>query len=281
MVGQSLRRIAVDSAELEYEERGVGEPVLLIHGAFLADAFAPLLGESALTDRHRLIRYHRRGFAGSSRAEGVVGITQQAADAGAVLAHLGVERAHVVGHSYGGCVALQLALDAPDVVQTLALLEAALLAVPAAERWFAEVGGPSIAQYEAGDAAGAVATFLPGVFGADAYADLGRALPGGVEQAVADAGTFFRSDLPGMQEWQFGPEEARRIGQPVLGVLGADSDAVSPLFGEMDALLRNLLPQTEPFVLPAATHGLQFMNPRGMAEVLAAFFERHPLPTPA
>ena len=80
-----------------------------------------------------------------------------------------------------------------------------------------------------------------------------------------------------MQAWRFGPEEARRIAQPVLGVLGADSDAVTPLFGEGHALLRTLVPQTEPFVLPAATHGLQIMNPRGMAEGLAAFFARHPL----
>ena len=220
--------------ELEYVVSGAGEPVLLIHGAFLADAFAPLLAEPALTDRYRVISYHRRGFAGSAPAGGEASITRQAADARALLAHLGVQRAHVVGHSYGGCVALQLALDAPAVVHTLALLEPALLAVPAAERWFAEVGGPCIARYEAGDAAGAVATFLSGVFGPDVYADLVRTVPDGVEQAVADAGTFFQTDLPGIQEWRFGPEEARRVTQPVLGVLGADSDAVmvSPLFGE-------------------------------------------------
>jgi pimeloyl-ACP methyl ester carboxylesterase len=276
---QGWRRAAVDGVELEYVVWGAGEPVLLIHGAFLADAFTPLAAESALTDRYRVIGYHRRGFAGSTRPEGVTSIAQQAADARALLARLGVDRAHVVGHSYGGCVALQLALDAPEVVQPLALLEPALLAVPAAERWFAEVGGPSIARFEAGDAAGAVATFLRGVFGADAYADLERALPGGVEQAIADAATFYRSDLPGMGAWAFGPEEARRITQPVLGVLGSDSDAVmvSPLFGEGHALLRALVPQTEPFVLPAATHALQVMNPHGMAAGLAAFFARHPL----
>jgi pimeloyl-ACP methyl ester carboxylesterase len=283
MTDRTLRRIPVNGTELEYEERGTGEPVLLIHGAFLADAFAPLLAEPVLTDRHRLIHYHRRGFGGSARSGSMMPIPQQAADARALLAYLGVDRAHVVGHSYGGCVALQLGLDAPQVVHSLALLEAALLAVPAAEHWFAEVGGPSIARFEAGDAAGAVATFLRGALGAVAYADLGRMVPGGVEQAVADAATSFRSDLPGMAEWRFGPEEARRVTQPVLAVLGADSDAVmvSPVFGEAHALVRELLPQAEPFVLPAATHALQYMNPRGMAEGLAAFFACHPLSTPA
>ena len=124
---------------------------------------------------------------------------------------------------------------------------------------------------------------MRGVFGQEAYADLERTLPGAIELAVVDCDTFFQTDLPGLQAWQFGPEEARQITQPVLGVLGADSDAVmgTPLFGEGHALLRALLPQTEPFVLPAATHGLEVMNPRGMAEGLAAFFARHPLRPPA
>jgi len=41
------------------------------------------------------------------------------------------------------------------------------------------------------------------------------------------------------------------------------------------------LPQAEPFILPGATHALQMQNPRGMAEALAGFFARHPLPVAA
>jgi pimeloyl-ACP methyl ester carboxylesterase len=277
MTDQPLLRCAVDDGHLEYEDRGAGEPVLLIHGAFVADALAPLLAEPALADCYRVHSYHRRGYAGSSRSQGVVGIAQQAADARALLTHLGVERAHLAGHSYGGCVALQMALDAPDRVQSLALLEPALLAVPAVEQWFAEVGGPSIDRFAAGDRAGAVAHFLRGVFGPAAYADLEGAAPDAIAQAIADADAFYQCDLPGMQSWPFGPDEGRRVTQPVLGVLGADSDSVTPLFSQANALLGALVPQTEPFVLPAATHGMPFMNPRGLAEGLAAFFARHPL----
>jgi pimeloyl-ACP methyl ester carboxylesterase len=277
MTDQPLQRCAVDDGNLEYEERGAGAAVLLIHGAFLADALAPLLAEPALTDRYRVINYHRRGYAGSSRPEGVVGIAQQAADARALLTHLGVDRAHLVGHSYGGCVALQLAIDAPERVQSLALLEPALLTVPAVGQWFAEVGGPSIERYGAGDRAGAVTHFLCGVFGPAPYADLERIAPDAIAQAVADVDTFYQCDLPGMQSWPFGPDEGRRVTQPVLGVLGADSDSVTPLFSQANALLGALVSQTEPFVLPAATHGMPFMNPRGLAEGMAAFFARHPM----
>ena len=83
--------------------------------------------------------------------------------------------------------------------------------------------------------------------------------------------------MPALQEWSFTLEAAGRITQPVLAVVGADSDAVWPGFGEGQRVLRELLPQAEPLVVPGATHALQIQNPRGVAEGLAAFFERHPL----
>jgi pimeloyl-ACP methyl ester carboxylesterase len=122
-----MERADVDGVTLEYEVAGAGEPVVFIHGTFIADPFRPLLAEPSLADRYRLIAYHRRGYAGSSRASGPVSVARQAADCRALIRHLGVESAHVVGHSFGGCIALQLALDAPDVVHSLALLEPALM----------------------------------------------------------------------------------------------------------------------------------------------------------
>jgi pimeloyl-ACP methyl ester carboxylesterase len=280
MITQALRRIDVDDAQLEYEERGRGEPVLLIHGSIFAEAFAPLLAEPALTDRYRAISYHRRGFAGSARPGGELSIARQASDAKSVLSHLGVSRAHIVGHSYGGAIALQLALDAPDVVHTLALLEPAMPAGPAFEQFFVNVIQPSIQQYEAGDKAGAIDLFLHGVIGAEARASLDRLLPGGIEQAVADADTFFQIELLALQGCRFAAEEAGRIRQPALVVHGGRSDAVAPVFGAIDAQLRHWLPRAEPFVLSNATHALQIMNPGGMAGGLVDFFARHPMGMP-
>ena len=112
---------------LEYESHGEGEPVLLIHGSHVADAFLPLTREAALADRYRLIRYHRRGFAGSDPHSGPFSVEEQAQDALALVKHLGLERAHVVGHSYGAVTAVQLALDAPRAVHSLVLLEPPLM----------------------------------------------------------------------------------------------------------------------------------------------------------
>ena len=109
----NLKRASVRGGELEYEVRGEGEPVLLIHGSHIAGAFLPFMADPALAN-YRQIRYHRRGFAGSTACEGSFSIAQQAADARALLRHMGLRRAHIVGHSYGGAIAFQLALDASD-----------------------------------------------------------------------------------------------------------------------------------------------------------------------
>ena len=63
-----MQRVNVNSADIEYEVQGSGEPVVLIHGSILADAFYSLRAESCIANNFRVIAYHRRGFAGSSRA---------------------------------------------------------------------------------------------------------------------------------------------------------------------------------------------------------------------
>jgi pimeloyl-ACP methyl ester carboxylesterase len=162
-----------------------------------------------------------------------------------------------------------MALDVPDVVQSLALLEPALLAVPSP----AEV--PQALQlYRNGDTITAVDTFLRGTCGPHYRAILENAIPGAVDQALADADTFFTHELPALRQWSFGPEEAHRVRQPVLAVVGENSDA---RFQQRQKLLLQWLPNVEPFVLAGAGHLLHLQNPSGMASCLAAFFARHPL----
>ena len=85
-----MERARTEGAELEYEVSGTGEPVVFIHGAFIADIFRPLLAEPSLVGRYQLILYHRRGYAGSSHPSEPVSVARQAADCRALLRHLGV-----------------------------------------------------------------------------------------------------------------------------------------------------------------------------------------------
>ena len=267
----------INGAELAYEVRGEGEPVLLMHCSFVAEAFTPLLGAAALNGRYQLINYQRRGYGASARAAGPLSAAEQAADARALLQHLAIERAHVVGHSYGGVVALQLALDAPDRVHSLALLEPtipAALGDPEVARAFLEAVGKAYGQYGAGDKAGAVDTWLSGAFG-PGYRDIAdAALPGWFQQAAHDADVVFQVEAPNLQQWAFTPAEAGRIKQPVLSVYHQD---YWPGFEKTHNLLQAWLPQTEAALLPLGRHLLQIMDPSTVAEVLAGFFQRHPL----
>jgi pimeloyl-ACP methyl ester carboxylesterase len=275
-------RAALEGVELEYEVRGSGEWVVLIHAGVFADWFKPLLEETALTERYRALSYHRIGYAGSSRLSGSVSIAQQAAHCRSLMRRLGIERAHIVGHSSGGNIALQLALDAPDAVRSLSLLEPALLAAPSGPQAGAAVIGSAtdlglvMHRYAAGDKAGALDAFMRGVSGPDYRVILEQSLPpGAFEQAIADADTFFGQELPALRQWPFTRKDASRVTQPVLAVIGAKSTEVSSVFGKRQELLLAWLPNVEAFVLPDATHLLHAQNPGGMAQGLAAFFARH------
>src|SRR5262249_1671166 len=150
----------------------------------------PLLAQPELAAHYQLIHYHRRGYLGSSRGSKPLTAAGQAGDAAALLRHLGVTRAHIAGHSFGAMIALQLALYAPALVPSLALLEPPIRTVPSAKVAFERNVLPMLNAYRAGDKQQAVEIFSTAVFGPNWQAVVERAVPGGVAQALRDVDTF-------------------------------------------------------------------------------------------
>jgi pimeloyl-ACP methyl ester carboxylesterase len=262
----------VNGVELEYEVTGSGEPVLLI-SPVLADGFLPLVTETSLSD-YQLIRYHKRGWVGSTHTEEPVTVGDHAADAAALLDHLDVRAAHVAGHSSGAAVAAQLALDEPDRVATLMLLELSFFSVPSGPA-FLESAAPVFDAYARGEHEEALAMFLSAVSGLDRAACrrlLDERIPGAMEQALKDVDTFFGVELPGLTEWAFGPEQAAAIEQPVLSVLGSDTGI---LWVEVAEFLRSSLPRAEERTIAGVGHFLHIQQPEPVAEAIAAFLGRH------
>jgi len=106
---------------LAYEVRGSGPPVLFIQGVGAqGDAWRPQV--EGLADRFTCLTFDNRGMARSRPNATPVTVAQMADDARAILDAVGWDTAHVVGHSLGGLVAQQLALDATKRVRSLALL---------------------------------------------------------------------------------------------------------------------------------------------------------------
>jgi pimeloyl-ACP methyl ester carboxylesterase len=270
-----MKRASFDGLELEYELRGSGDPVVLIHWGLSAVWAEPLMDEPALGTGHRLLNYHRAGFGNSDRIQGPIGMAEHAAHCALLMRHLEIPRAHIVGHSSSAAIALQLALDFPDAVHTLTLMEPARPVPPTEEQeeFVRDVVAPALQRHRAGDKAGAVDTWARGVFGPDYRVPLERALPGLFDQAVADSDTFFAQELPALQGWSFTEEHAHRITQPTLAVLGKHT---APSFPGRLRLLASWLPNAERYEV-TATHLLHLQEPRAVAEALAAFYDRHPL----
>jgi len=112
--------VTVEQVPMTYR-RGRGDAVILIQGVGVAGcAWAPQV--DVFGDEYDCITYDSIGVGNSPGGRTSESITQLVRDAIAVLDSNGVRRAHVVGHSMGGVIAQQLALDYPERVRTLALL---------------------------------------------------------------------------------------------------------------------------------------------------------------
>lgn len=161
-------------------------------------------------------------------------------------------------------MALQLALDAPQRVRSLVLLEPSVLVEPAAAQFRATLA-PVVTRYLAGDVEAAMAAFWDAVGPGWRGLDVGG--PGFLAQAVAGASAMFGSDLPSLREWEFGPEQAARVRGPVHYVLGSDT---LPLYRENLTLLRAWLPRLQPVEVAGANHLLPIQQPARIAELVAA-----------
>ncbi len=114
-----------DGASISYSRSGAGPPVLLIQGVgIVGNGWRPQV--EGLADRYTLVTFDNRGMGGSTLGEATrvpaYSVEVLAADALAVMDAEDLDRFHVVGHSLGGVIAQEVALQAPDRVRSLALL---------------------------------------------------------------------------------------------------------------------------------------------------------------
>ncbi|MCK5750999.1 MAG: alpha/beta fold hydrolase [Oricola sp.] len=114
-----MPHLSTDEADIHYKIIGDGTPLLLIAG--LASDQASWGPVSPVLSKHfTLIAPDNRG-AGQTKTKGPVAVDAMAHDCLALLDHLQITRAHVLGHSMGGVIAMALATTAPDRVDRLVL----------------------------------------------------------------------------------------------------------------------------------------------------------------
>lgn len=146
-----MPEVRVNGVSLYYEEHGSGEAIVGLHGAGSSAAFWSDAARELAT-RGRAIVYDRRGHFRSERPEPyATNVHEQADDAAALIDALGAAPAIVIGRSYGGAIAIDLALRYPDLVRALVQLEGdgGLSLSGTAMRELAELSKPVFAAAEA------------------------------------------------------------------------------------------------------------------------------------
>lgn len=114
----------INGIRLHHESAGEGPFVVLVHGLATSLAFWYLGVVPPLARRFRVVAYDMRGHGLSEMPATGYTVSDLASDLRGLMDHLGVERAHIVGHSFGAAVALGLAAADPGRVWGLVLADA-------------------------------------------------------------------------------------------------------------------------------------------------------------
>ena len=255
-------RVGRAGASIAFDVVGAGDPLVLISGfGYPSSMWFRMLPQLAAA--FRVVTLDNRGVGRSTAGSGPWTVTDMARDVLAVLDEAGCERAHVLGCSMGGVIALELARLAPERIDRLVLACTGLHSQDRPRtkelvrmtdeqvREFQRTGHPTL------------------------YGDL--ASPALIEE---DLERLLASPLQGdglygqalaMREHIASPDDARSVSNPVLVVHG-DQDVVTPLAWGQE--LAALIPGARLHVFPAAGHALATEVADGLVDVTSHFLRQ-------
>lgn len=263
-----MPRTEINGAELNYELSGDGPAVVLVHEGVCDLRMWDELAE-ALAPEFRVLRYDLRGYGDSTLPPGPF---SQSRDLFGLMDHVGLERAALVGVSYGGRVALDAAFVAPDRITAL------VLAAPALRdhEWSRQVqdfGDEEERLLDAGDIEAATDLNVR------LWVDGPKRGPDAVREAVRERVRVMQRRAFEVQVAAYevspapGPEDPvhvqpAEVGAPTLVVVG---DADVPDFPAIAERLEAELPDARKVVLPDTAHTIPLERPDEFRELTVGF----------
>lgn len=215
-----MPRTRVNGVRLYYEDPGTGDPILCIHGTS-GSAMTWAGASEALSKFGRVIVYDRRGSTRSERPDPYsTSVVEQAEDAAALLEALHASPAIVIGRSYGGAIALQLALRWPNLVRALVLLEAPIFGLDPAMDAYGDGLLQAVEAAAAKDVSLVAQTFLRYVLGDTAW----ESFPSDVRAMFSDNSPAILAEVRG-RGLEAGAGDLARVSVPVLLVAAEGSPA--------------------------------------------------------
>lgn len=280
-------RAEVNGAALAYREVGRGEPVVLVHGS-ASDMRAWHHQLPALGAAYRTVAYSRRyALPNDPIPDGADdAMLPHVDDLVAFIEAVGAKPAHLVGHSWGGFIALLAAIRHPEAVRRLVLLEPPVLSLfvstpprpmelvrmlvrrprtaAAIIKFGAAAADPATKAYRRGDDEAGFEIFARGVLGSDAFE---RLSPERLSQAW-DNRAVNKAQLLGAGFPPLRDDEVRSMTAPTLLLVAEHSPA---FLHRLTDHLEALLPNVQRTMVPDASHIMQEDNPQAVNDAVLGF----------